>query len=103
LAASTGNSPQNTTGIAGRKPGSIFATRLSVVRDGVADAGVGHLLDRGREEADLARAEFRPVRQLGREHADAVDLVAAPVPIMRMRWPFLSTPSTMRTSTTTPR
>ena len=32
---------------------------LALVGDGVADAGVGHFLDRGGEEADLARAELR--------------------------------------------
>src|ERR1700722_13113397 len=61
-AASTGKRPQNTTGIEGRKPGS-------------AAAGVGHLLDRGGEHADLARAELVDQRQLGLEHAGAVDLI----------------------------
>ena len=62
-AASTGNRPQNTTGIAGRKPGSGAATGLLVVGDGVADAGVGHFLDRGGEEADLAGAELVDARR----------------------------------------
>ena len=57
-AASTGNRPQNTTGIAGWKPGSAFVDRLAVVGDGVADARVGHFLDRGGEHADLAGAEL---------------------------------------------
>ena len=61
--------------MAGRKPGSGFADRLPVVGDGVADAGVGHLLDRGGQKADLAGPELVHVEQLGREHADAVHLV----------------------------
>src|SRR5216117_1731428 len=51
--ASTGNRPQNTTGTSGLKPGSI-GDRLAVVGDGVAHPGVGDLLDRGGDEADLA-------------------------------------------------
>ena len=50
--------------------------RLAVVRDGVADASVRHLLDGGGEEADLAGAELGGLLQFGREHADAVDVVA---------------------------
>ena len=46
-----------------------------LVGDGVADAGVGHFLDRGGEKADLAGAELVELDALGREHADAVDLV----------------------------
>ena len=42
----------------GAEAGQRLAHRLPVVGDGVADAGVGHLLDRGGEEADLARAEL---------------------------------------------
>ena len=49
--------------------------RPAVVGDGVADPGVGDLLDRAGEEAELAGSEFRPVDQLRREHADRVDLV----------------------------
>ena len=55
--------------------GQRLAHRLAVVGDGVADAGVGHFLDRGGEEADLAGAELLGVHHLRREHADAVDLV----------------------------
>ena len=38
--------------------GQRLAHRLAVVGDGVADAGVGHLLDRGGEKADLAGTEL---------------------------------------------
>ena len=62
------------------KAGQRVGHRLAVVRDRVADAGVGHLLDRGGEEADLAGAEFVRRRQLGREHADAVDVVGCAGP-----------------------
>ena len=73
--ASTGNRPQNTTGCAGRKPGSALRGGLAIIGDGVADIGIGHLLDRGGEEADLAGAELADLDQLGGEHADAVELV----------------------------
>ena len=49
--------------------------RLAVVGDGVADAGIGHFLDRRGDEADLAGAQLGRLQHLGREHADAVDLV----------------------------
>src|SRR5262249_6843066 len=42
----------------GLQAGEGSLDRLAVVRDGVADAGIGHLLDRGGEKADLARAEL---------------------------------------------
>ena len=38
--------------------------RAAVLGDGVADAGVGHFLDRAGEEADLAGAELVDVDQL---------------------------------------
>ncbi len=45
-----------------RRPeaGQHFGGRLPIIGDGVADAGVGHLLDRAGEKADLAGAESRP-------------------------------------------
>ncbi len=49
--------------------------RLLLVGDGIADAGVGNLPDRGGEEADLARPQRIPHLLLGAEDADAVDLV----------------------------
>ena len=49
--------------------------RLAVVGDGVADAGIGHFLDRGGDEADLAGAEFVDLRHLRREEADALDVI----------------------------
>ena len=48
----------------GAKAGQGLAHRLAIVGDGVADAGVGHLLDRGGEKADLAGAELLGRRQL---------------------------------------
>ena len=59
----------------GTKAGQRRGDRLLVVGDRVADAGVGHLLDRGGEEADLARAEFVGFDALGGEHADSVHFV----------------------------
>ena len=55
--------------------GEHLLDRLAIVGDRVADARVGHLLDRGRHEPDLAGAELIRRDQLGREHADAVDVV----------------------------
>ena len=49
--------------------------RLAVVGDGVADAGVGHFLDRGGEHADLAGAKLVHQRELGREYAGAIDII----------------------------
>ena len=59
----------------GLEAGQHLGHRLAVVGDGVADARVGHFLDRGGEEADLARPELVADHQLRREHADAVDVV----------------------------
>src|SRR6185369_14909274 len=55
--------------------GERLLDRLAVVGDGVADARIGHFLDRGGEHADLAGAELVDQRQLGLEHAGAVHLV----------------------------
>ena len=74
-AASTGKRPQNTTGCAGLKPGSASRGRALVLGDGVADAGVGHFLDRGGDEAELAGAELVDGEHLGREHAGALDRI----------------------------
>ena len=51
--------------------------RLALVGDRVADARVGHLLDGGGEEADLAGPELAQHLLLGAEDADALDLVGA--------------------------
>ena len=72
-AASTGKRPQKTTGIEGLKPGSGGGGALALVGDGVADAGVADLLDRGGEKADLAGAEGVGGEHAGAEGADAVD------------------------------
>ena len=48
---------------------------MAVLGDGVADGGVGDLLDRAGEEAELARPELAPIDQLGREDADRVHFV----------------------------
>ncbi len=74
-AASTGNKPAEHDRHRGAKAGQRLAHRLAVVGDGVADAGIRDLLDRGGEEADLAGTELFDVDHLRREHADAVDLV----------------------------
>ena len=55
--------------------GQHFGDGFAVVGDGVADAGVGDLLDRRGDGADLARAELVDRRQLRREHAGAVDVI----------------------------
>src|SRR5688572_17381534 len=55
--------------------GQRLGRRLAGVGDGVADAGLGDVLDLGGDEADLAGAELRQVLDLRAEHADAVDQV----------------------------
>ncbi|MCY1233873.1 hypothetical protein D9M72_464320 [compost metagenome] len=49
--------------------------RALVFGDGVADAGIGHFLDRGGDEADLAGAKRIHRDHLRRQHADAFDRV----------------------------
>jgi hypothetical protein len=57
------------------KPGRLGG-RFPVVGDRVADAGIGHFLDRGGHEADLARDQAHRCHQLGRDDADPVHRVA---------------------------
>ena len=45
------------------------------IDDGVTHTGVGHLLDRGGEEADFARTQLVDRFLLGARHADAFELV----------------------------
>jgi hypothetical protein len=59
----------------GLKPGS-GRRRAAVVGDGVADAGLGDVLDLRGDEADLAGAELAELLDLGAEHADPVDQMA---------------------------
>ena len=47
--------------------------RAAVLGDGVADAGVGHFLDRAGEEAELAGAELVDIELVGGEDAGALD------------------------------
>ena len=75
LAASTGNRPQNTTGIAGRKPGSGSSTGLrSSVMVSPTRVSATSLI-----EAVMAPispgTELVDRRELGREHAGAVDVI----------------------------
>ena len=74
-AASTGKKPAKTTGCAGLKPGKRPCRRILLVRHRVADAGVGHFLDGGGEEADLAGAQLVDHLALGPRYADPFDLV----------------------------
>ena len=50
-----------------------FGRRASIIGDGVADAGIADLFDRGIEIADLARPQAVDGFLLGPEHADAID------------------------------
>ena len=65
--------------LAGAKPRQRAVGGLAVVGDGVADPGVGDLLDRGRDEPDLARPQPVDQQCLGGQHADAVDQVGGTV------------------------
>jgi len=77
---------------------------LAVIGDGVAHPRVGHLLDRGGDEADFAGAEFLDLLHLRREEADALDFVSRVGAHHPDALAFFSArPSTIRTSTTTPR
>src|SRR5206468_12275174 len=51
------------------------ADRLTVVCDGIADACVGHLLDRRGDEPDFAGAELFYLLHLRREETDALDVI----------------------------
>ena len=84
--------------------GERLGGQALLLGDRVADPAIGDALDGRRDEADLARPERRDVLGLGREHADALDLVGgagrhhADLEALASRRPSL-----MRTSTTTPR
>ena len=74
-AASTGNRPQNTTGIAGLKPGSGSSTGLrSSVMVSPTRVSATSLID-AVEHPDLAGAKLVDLRELGRKHADAINLI----------------------------
>ena len=75
--ASTGNSPQNTTGWTSLKPGSASAAgRLASVMVSPT-RGLRDFLDLRGDEADLAGAELVELLDLGAETADAVDQMHA--------------------------
>ena len=76
-AASTGKKPANTTLCASREAGQGFSGRISFVGDRIADARIGHFLDLGGEEADLAGAKACHHFLLGARHADAVEQIGA--------------------------
>ena len=59
----------------GLEAGQRLGGALALVGDGVADAGVADLLDRGGEKADLAGAEFVGGQHAGAEGAEALDAV----------------------------
>src|SRR6201993_3795625 len=73
--ASTGNRPQNTTGMAGLKPGSMSFTGLRSSVMVSPTRGSPHFLDRRGDEADLARTEFVDLLHLRGEEADALDVI----------------------------
>ncbi len=56
------------------KPGSGAAGRFGF-DDRVAHARVGHALDIGDDESDVARGQFLQHDGLGRERAESLDLV----------------------------
>jgi hypothetical protein len=101
-AASTGKRPQKTTGLRGLEARQRAVAGLAFVGDGVADAGVADLLDRGREDADFAGAKFGDVDHLRAQHGQLVDAIAGAGLHHLDRSPFF-TPSMMRIITTTPR
>ena len=70
----TGYSPAKTMGLMASKPGS-GGGRARRIGDGVADVRVGHALDIGDDEADVAGGQFVEHDGLGRERAEAFHLV----------------------------
>ena len=98
-AASTGNRPQNTTDWTSLEALQRLGGRLALVGDGVADGGVGHFLDLGGDEADLAGAELSTGVFLGRKTPTRSIRWVEPFCIILTRWPAFSTPSNTRTST----
>ena len=57
--------------------GQRFGAGALDVGDGVADLGVGDVLDGGDKEADFAGGELRELDGLGRHHAHALDVEAS--------------------------
>ena len=57
------------------KAGKRMRGGIRVVRDGVADLGVGHVFDGGGEEADLAGNQLADLDRLGAKHAHRLDIV----------------------------
>ena len=55
--------------------GQGLGAAVFLVRDRVADAGIGDLLDLSRDKADLARPQHAHILHFGPEHADPVDIV----------------------------
>ena len=62
---------------------------LHVVGDGVADLGVGNILDVGDEESDFAGRQFLNFHRLGREHAEGLHLEAVAIPHQANLLPLL--------------
>ena len=60
--------------------GQRFDRGAIVIGDGVADLGVGNVLDVGDKEANFAGDQFFDFHRLGREYAQSFDLEHAPVP-----------------------
>ena len=102
-AASTGNRPQNTTGCAGLKPGSALAVgRLSSVMVSPTRVSATSLIEAVKKPISPGPSSSTG-SILGVKTPTRSTWYFAPVPIMRMVWPFFSTPSMTRTSTMTPR
>ena len=57
------------------EPAQRLSRRAAVVGDGRADGGVGDLLDRGGEEADLAGAKAVDRGSLGQKHAQPLGVI----------------------------
>ena len=52
---------------------------IPIVGDGVADLGVGNILDVGNEEPDFAGAQFVDFDRLGREHTEVLHVESAAI------------------------
>src|SRR5579863_6013589 len=60
--------------------GQRFDGRIRVIGDGVADLGVGNVLDVGDNESDFSRDELVDLHRLGRQHAESLRVEGSSVP-----------------------
>ena len=83
--------------------GQCFERGMRVIGDGVANLGVGDVLDVGNEKAGVACAQFADVDRLWGEHAEGFNVESPSVGHQFDFLPLRIVPSKIRTITMTPR